>query len=385
MKSAARTRAVFGTLLILLIAGLVAAASTEKPDFGLEYRGDWIVEDGETRIVTPAWTRNPNSVGTNISFLEVDYEVRMNNISVGQGEKQGLYFPAGERTEFNLTTDINEEKLPELWVSHLRNNETSNFKVPATLRVGSPLPLKLEGNAYSRTFRTDITGRLEESLSYSEGVHSRQLMEGGPETRVEVSNVSVEWGDISREETEVILSFDLHNLNSYPIPEPRPEGSTSANGIEVAEWNYTRVPEEMIEPGETRRIRFQADIDNQKADEVFVSHVRRDERSSVKSDIQMVLNMGDERVKIPGGSSINCNATVQTSVLEDQRSRRTFHGCSLPEGSRSDIPVRALGAGNESEAEGMLERLSSHSLDYYEETLENMFPQINITSIEYGW
>ncbi|SER27279.1 LEA type 2 family protein [Natrinema salaciae] len=111
-------------------------------------------------IDATATVTNPTSIP--IPIAKIRYTVQLNDVVVGQGV-------AGERTvvppdstrPIEAGAAIDNTRLDEWWVTHLRNNETSTLTVDftATLEYGGlEQDVPLDALSYERTFRTDILG-----------------------------------------------------------------------------------------------------------------------------------------------------------------------------------------------------------------------------------
>jgi LEA14-like dessication related protein len=71
---------------------------------------------------------NPNPVPIPIKKIQVD--VYMNGIKMGEGKNIGRQSskPNGDTT-IKLSTKIDNTKIPEWWVSHLKNGEITEFSL----------------------------------------------------------------------------------------------------------------------------------------------------------------------------------------------------------------------------------------------------------------
>ncbi|QLG49337.1 LEA type 2 family protein [Natrinema halophilum] len=103
-----------------------------------------------------------NQLSIPVPITEIRYSVELNGIAVGQGvaAQQTVLKPDSTRPlEANATID--NSRLDDWWVTHLRNEETSNLTVEfdATIEYGGVTrTLPLEFLSYERTFETDLFG-----------------------------------------------------------------------------------------------------------------------------------------------------------------------------------------------------------------------------------
>ena len=131
-----------------------------------------------TPIDASATVTNPTPLP--VPITELRYTVRLNGIIVGQGiaGQQTVLRPDSTRT-LEATAMINNSKLDEWWVTHLRNDEQSNLTVDfnATLAYGGvQRTASLDVLSYERTFETDLFGPKNSSVneSASEGTGREQ-------------------------------------------------------------------------------------------------------------------------------------------------------------------------------------------------------------------
>jgi LEA14-like dessication related protein len=125
-----------------------------------------------------------NALPVPLPVTEIQYTIRMNGIVVGQGTAaQQTVIPPGETRTLDTDAFIDNSKLDEWWVTHLRTNQTSQFSVDFTATVdyaGRQRRLPLDSVSYSRTFHTDLldsdgAANSTDSVSESPTVHPQSL------------------------------------------------------------------------------------------------------------------------------------------------------------------------------------------------------------------
>ncbi|NUB92767.1 LEA type 2 family protein [Haloterrigena sp. SYSU A121-1] len=116
--------------------------------------------ENRTPIDASATVTNPT--GLPVPITEIGYTVRLNGIVVGEGvAADQTVIPAGSTRTIDAGAAIDNAELDDWWVTHLRNDETSNLTVEfdATLEyAGIRRTVPLEFLSYDRTFRTDLLG-----------------------------------------------------------------------------------------------------------------------------------------------------------------------------------------------------------------------------------
>ncbi|WP_254545361.1 LEA type 2 family protein [Halomarina pelagica] len=161
VESATRTRTVHTSLLEPLRTEenrrITASNRTLLIVNGTDARwGNATVE--RTPIHASATVTNPTPVP--IPVTDIEYTIRMNGIVVGNGTAAGrTVVPPGETKTLETRAVIDNSKLDEWWVTHVRNDETTRMTVDfyATVELfGNRYRLPLESLSYERTFHTDI-------------------------------------------------------------------------------------------------------------------------------------------------------------------------------------------------------------------------------------
>lgn len=133
-----------------------------------------------TPIHASATLTNPLSVP--VPVTRVNYTIRMNGVVVGNGTAaRGTVIPPGATRTLEARAAIDNAKLDEWWVTHLRNDETTRLSVEFDATVGFggvERRLPLEFITYNRTVHTDVFGSDGEGQDTGEGGASDRLRRG---------------------------------------------------------------------------------------------------------------------------------------------------------------------------------------------------------------
>jgi LEA14-like dessication related protein len=129
--------------------------------------GQWgDVSNETTEIDTQFELYNPNPAPVVIS--EIGYEIRMNDVTMGEGAtSKAVSINPGETETVRATTALRNENLDEWWVTHLRNEQTTQLEVAFYARIdlsafgGGTVQVPLD--SIERTIETDIFGESEGS------------------------------------------------------------------------------------------------------------------------------------------------------------------------------------------------------------------------------
>lgn len=355
-KKRAGKRIVGGLVaLVVLVAFLFAIGVLGIPDAGLEDNSWGEVDDDRIEVITTVWIDNPNPLGFG-GDTDVEYDVELQNVRLAEGEGSGLGVPAGRSTQ-NLTTDLYYNRLPAWWASHLNNDEVSDLRVNATAYTsigplsGSP------SMTHEDTIDTDIEGALDDGFSELEGTYSGptgDAVVGGElvEPSVEIENVSVAWGNVTTNETEINVAMDIHNPNAYPIPTPAFTGNVTFNDIPVADWDAGEVElreadDDAVIPGQTTETRtFVIRMDNRNVPPWFATHVERGEQTDGELTAQLALEVGGSQITIPReGDGLVCEFSMTTAIFVDnQETDMQFERCGTTPLEMTQSELDAAGA-----------------------------------------
>lgn len=115
--------------------------------------------EAETPINMQFTMYNPKT--TPYTVTEIGYDITMNNISVGEGTTDEPHIISGQSQEtVGATTIIQNEKLDEWWVSHLRNDQVTQLRIDFYARIelptGNTIRVPLDELTYTKEIETEI-------------------------------------------------------------------------------------------------------------------------------------------------------------------------------------------------------------------------------------
>lgn len=349
--------AVVGVLVGAFFAGVLGA-----PSAGLEDRGDWgTVTDQRTEVVTTAWVDNPNPVGVSVGdAVELSYTLSMNGIGLATGIKTGVSVPAGNDS-VRVSTFIRNQELPPWWVQFIRANETIPVYANASVSIDGPVSRTVDLPAQQRTLlanATPVLTALSAAAGELEGEYTAQLSDetlpaqfrtdgaiGDVTTSTvtagyEIRSGAAEWGAVTESITTVRFRFRLHNPGEVPVPAaPSTLGldiemneielfTARANDTELANAGaFTqRGGQRFLLPDETQTAVYVVEMDNQRIDEWFKSHVRQGEQTDVQITPKLVFSLGGAEFAVPEGSPVAYRCGLQTDILVDEQETATDCG-----------------------------------------------------------
>ncbi|SFR98514.1 LEA14-like dessication related protein [Halomicrobium zhouii] len=259
-----------GLGLLVAVAGAGAAAGIlGAPSVaGIEnHFGD--VNETTTDVHTDIVVSNPNPVGVQLGGTTVDYAVEMNGITMATGTKAGVGVETGNST-VNATSRLHNDRIPEWWVSHLQNGETTALTVDADVH-SSMVGQSFGAPSVEREIETDISSSFDSTET--QPIDANQPLVSDPV--LYLNETEGEWGEVTEAETPIVMAFTLYNPKDYPISASSIGYDVTMNGLAVGEGQTDRSV--TIPPGETRTIEATTVIDNGLLDEWWVSHLERNQ------------------------------------------------------------------------------------------------------------
>jgi LEA14-like dessication related protein len=124
------------------------------------------VSEAETPIEISFVVYNPKDVPIVVS--ELGYNVTMNGIDIGEGVTERTYLIEPRSSErIETTVRLQNERLDEWWVSHIRNDQETRLFIDFSARLSvegvAATTVPLEGLDYGTTFETNIFGGRNDS------------------------------------------------------------------------------------------------------------------------------------------------------------------------------------------------------------------------------
>lgn len=272
------------TLLISVIL-LVGCAKSKlgEPEIKSVSHNWGEITDKTTEIVTSIVVYNPNPVPVPIKSIQV--EVYMNGIKMGEGKNIGPaeLKPSGD-TIIKLSTKIDNTKIPEWWVSHLKNGEITEFS--------------LKGNIVFDLKVIEFSWPFEQNDEFHTDILSEMKFDNLP---LDIGPIQLyasmfsRWGSITDEKTEIVHEITFHNPNVFPIPVTRMDYEIWMNNIKIGKGT-TNNPAWLAPKSDTKLV-FKTEIDNTKLDDWWLTHLQRGEKSTVRTEIMPVIEVMGQKFR----------------------------------------------------------------------------------------
>ena len=284
-------------------AGFLGVPAVESVDNRF---GD--VNESVSEVETTLTIDNPNPVGANLGGVRVNYSVAMNDVTMATGEKRGVSVGTGTSTT-NLTTDLQNDRIPAWWVSHVNNGESSDLAVDATV-TSSTLGRSVSFQPANRDVDTDILGQF--NSSEAQDVDADAPLVSDPVLVIEERNAS--WGEATSRETPIDLTFDVHNPKASPVVVSSIGYDITMNEVDVGDGETAETV--TIPGGETAEVAFPTTVRTQSLDDWWVSHLRNDQVTALTIDFYAEIQPpgSSESIRVPL-DGMTYEKTIETDLF----------------------------------------------------------------------
>jgi LEA14-like dessication related protein len=266
------------------------------------------VSDENTIIETDLFVENPNPIGVRLGDTTVNYSVTMNDVDMANGSKEGLEVEAG-RSTLDFSTRMRNERIPEWWVTHIRNNETTDVAVDARIQT-SVLGRRSFDLQQEQQVETDIIGAFASNETRPVDGPSSPLYSNPV---LYINRTDAAWGSVTEAETPIQTEFVVYNPQLKPYAITEVGYVITMNGVEVGSGTSDRTY--VIPGGATETLRATTSIQNDKLDDWWVTHLERNQVTDLRIDFyaKVELPTGNE-VRVPL-DRLTYETTIETDIF----------------------------------------------------------------------
>ena len=169
---------------------------------------------------------NPKSYPIAVSQLE--YNVTMNGVAVGEGATESEYVIPPKSTEtIEATAVIRNDRLDEWWVTHLERNQVTDLRIDFAARLQlaeTTVRLPLDPLTYNTEIETDIFGTKEEAPNGNGSENGTETATATPESGGEDGSTATPTPDDGDDSTPTPTSAPT------ATPTPTPDDGTTTDG-----------------------------------------------------------------------------------------------------------------------------------------------------------
>lgn len=301
--------------LVLLLGGALAAGVLGAPTVTGVDNEFGNVTQNVTEIETDIQLHNPNPIGVTAGGLTVDYEVRLNDIAMANGTREGVSIEEGNST-ISSSTEMNNTRIPAWWVSHLRAGERTALTVHADVH-SSLLDRSFDAPAVEREIDTNLIAAFNSKEDREVNAESPII----PDPVLVVRETRGEWGTVSEDETEIRMEFVVYNPRSFPITLSEIGYDIAMNDVEMGSGQSEDA--HVIPPKSEETITATFRLDNQHLDEWWVTHLQNDQVTTLTADFYLRVDLsegGGETVRIPLDTM---EQTIETDIFGESENTET--------------------------------------------------------------
>ncbi|UPW01458.1 LEA type 2 family protein [Halorussus gelatinilyticus] len=260
----------------------------------------------ETPLQFTGTVRNPN--GAPVEFSKLGYEVSMNDVTVAEGTTgEPVEIAANSTDTIRINATLDNRKLDEWWVSHLRNDETTrlNVSVFAVAETDSgtervPLPFLSQ----RVVFETDI---LAGGQATTRTVESSDGFGFEPPR---VGSVERDWSA-----TDSGTQFSTRVVVNNPNPADSALGEVGLDANYRVALNDVTLVEDgtqtTLGPGENQ-LKFSGEVSDRTITKWWISHVENGERTRLTTAGGATADLGFAKLPVPLPGE---NRTFETDML----------------------------------------------------------------------
>ncbi|WP_290902363.1 LEA type 2 family protein [Ferroglobus sp.] len=263
-------------LLLILTSGCLGLG---KPEV-LSYKSEWgEITESYSEIITKMDVKNPNPFS--IPLKAIDLTLYINNIELGKGRSIGdATLKPNAITTITISTKIDNSKIPEWWVSHIKNGEVSELLLKGNLIF----------NLIITEFKFPFEERDEIRTDILRGFKVDEKMNFGPLA----ANVKINprWGEVKSDYTQIMLDTVIDSDVSFRLKGIKYE--VLMNGIKIGEGYYDKD----VEIGRNTKFTLELRLDNDKLDDWWVSHLKNGERSEVEIIVTGVFDLAGKTFEV---------------------------------------------------------------------------------------
>ena len=274
------------------------------------------VSENTTTVGTSMDVSNPNPIGVQLGGTDIDYTVSMNDVAIASGAKQGVGLAQGNTT-LEFSTRMRNGRIPAWWATHVANGETTQVVVDANVSH-SLLGGRSVSVTQAETVETDIVGQF--NSTETRPVDADRPFVSDPVLYINETRGSWDRGNLTRSETPLDVQFDVYNPKPVPYAVTKIGYDTRMNGITVGSGATER--EYLIAPGERETVDVRTVIQNDRLDQWWVSHLRRNQNTTMYIDFYLVVEAAGQQFRIDV-DAIDYETVIETDIFGNKASSPT--------------------------------------------------------------
>lgn len=262
---------------------------------------------GTTELITKVKINNPNQVEIPLKSVNLDYII--DDIKLGETILTNVKnLPANQSTDLTFTTTIDNAKISDVWIEHIKNGEVSTVNLNGYLLFDLKITDYKHNINRQKEVSTDILSVFDNFEGYT--------VYFGPMNKfsITITSVEAEWGTVTFEKTPIELAIKIRNNNEIaPVYIPKLNYQIKANDIEVAKGSTEQ--EETIRAGQEKTIHATIYISNAMIDDCWVSHLQHNEVTTITVNLTGEIEIQGQTYANVDLTPSDNSVTIQTNLL----------------------------------------------------------------------
>lgn len=298
--------------LIVILAigvGIAFASGAFKSPEVVSASHHWGEVNAEsTTVITDVVIDNPNRVGFAVSKAQVEVDIELNGVLVGEGESEGIELGEGE-SENRIVTIFEHKQLPAWWAAHIQNNERTEWTVKAKLETSIfGWAVSVPVSEDSGVFETHIIEQLNsvdpaplEFLGFS----------------IDFMNPDFRWADVDDDGSTLAGSLSVNNQTPLSVEVAAADFFLTSNDVRVGQGQST--PNMFMDANAVTEIPLSFRVDHSALEEWWPTHIENSEQSLIHLEIGLTLAAqlpgpaGRQEIRLP---VIKVSDELRTNLLE---------------------------------------------------------------------
>lgn len=252
----------------------------------------------------------------------IQYSLSSNGYEMATGGTGQIEIETGESI-VSTTTEIQRDTVGPWWQSHVENGEASEVTIQAEGDF-SKGPFEVNpSSSKSKSIDTDLIASVDQTVGNVEGEF--------PLDNVEISGASAEWGEITEERSEVVISMTVENNMDRPLPITDFSGTTTAQNVRLLSWE-SESDRILIPPRGEEEIQVRTYLYNEKMGQWLGNHVENNEVTNYQNDVY--ISIGNVGANSP---IVTCSGQMKTQMLEDNTRGIDDRDCEVNPPDQADL------------------------------------------------
>ncbi|MFC1993398.1 LEA type 2 family protein [Chloroflexota bacterium] len=305
-------------IVFLNVCKLPEAINLNKPEIGkpeiIDVSLDWgKVTEATTEVLGTITVYNPNSIP--IPVRRITCDIKINGTSICSAETIDLQIEEKSEFPINITAEIDNTKIPDIWAEHINRNEKSEASIEllAIFDLGGvdfPIPYTIK-----QPIETDLLSYLEqiEPIPVEKKIEIPIL---GERTvfRISLESLSGKWGPTTPQTTQIDLLANVYNDNLYPLLAPKVRCTIESNGLSLGSGETGAI--NTFLPKSNNDVEIVATLNSDLMDDWLVRHIQQGEKSSFNIKVLMVFEVSQEVLEFIGQDDLSITLWEGTKEVE---------------------------------------------------------------------